>query len=72
MTTALLKSSQTKNILFKKCLGKSRESQRYQKIVMLAVYNRLKRISKQNYYASELAKYKHNAKKHGVYYTESH
>ena len=68
MTTALLKSSQTKNILFKKCLGKSKENQRYQNCIAYRnIYNRLKRISKQNYYASEFAKYKHNAKKHGVY-----
>ena len=64
MTTALLKSSQTKNILFKKCLGKSKENQSYQNFIAYRnIYNRLKRISKQNYYASELAKYKHNAKK---------
>ena len=68
MTTALLKSSQTKNILLKKCLGKSKESQRYQNIIAFRnIYNRLKRINKQNYYASELAKYKHNAKKTWVY-----
>ena len=64
MTSALLKSSRTKNILFKKCLGKSKESLMYRNfIVYRNIYNRLKRISKQNYYTSELAKYKHNTKK---------
>ena len=58
MTPALLKSSRTKRIMYKKCLGKSKERQTYRN-----TYNRLKRTSKQNYYASELTKYKYNAKK---------
>ena len=63
MTSALLISSQTKNILIKKCLGKSKESLMYRIfIVYRNTYNRLKRISKQNYYTNELAKYKHNTK----------
>ena len=62
MTTALLKSSQTKNILFKKCFGKSKQSQRYQNFIAYRnIYSQLKRISKHNYYASQLAKYKHKS-----------
>ena len=61
MTPALLKSSQTKRIMYKKCLGKSKESQTYQNCIKYRnTYNRLKRTSKQNYYASELTKYKYN------------
>ena len=68
MTSALLKSSRTKNILFKKCLGKSKESLMYRNFIAYRnTYNRLKRISKQNYYTSELAKYKHNTKKNLEY-----
>ena len=40
ITTSLLKSSQTKNILLKKCLGKSKESQRYQNFIAYRnIYN---------------------------------
>ena len=37
-------------------------------IVYQNTYNQLKRISIQKYYTSELAKYKHNTKKPGVYW----
>ena len=64
MTPALLKSSRKKRIMYKKCLGKSKESQTYQNFIKYRnTYNRLTRTSKQNYYASELTKYKYNAKK---------
>ena len=64
MTPALLKSSRTKRIMYKECLGKSKESQTYQNFIKYRnTYNRLTRTSKQNYYASELTKYKYNAKK---------
>ena len=50
--------------MYKKCLGKSKESQTYQICIKYRnTYNRLKRTSKQNYYASELTKHKYNAKK---------
>ena len=54
--------------MYKKCLGKSKESQAYQNFIMYQnTYNQLKRTSKQNYYASELTKYKYNAQKTWVY-----
>ena len=56
MTPALLKSSRTKSRMHKTCLGKSKESQTYQNCIMYRhTYYRL--------YASELTKYKYNAKK---------
>ena len=64
MTTGLLKSSKTRDILFRKCIGKPKQSQSYTNFIRYRNnFNRIKRVCKQNYYASELYKYKYNIQK---------
>ena len=63
MTTALLKSSKTKDKLFKHCLNKPADNEKRIKFTEYRnTYNRLKRLSKQNYYTTQLEKYKFDSK----------
>lgn len=63
MTTGLLKSSKTKDKLFKNFLRKPKDTCILNKYTHYRNrYNKLKRISKQNYYAAQLNKYKCDSK----------
>ena len=63
MSTALLKSSKTKDKLYKKFLLNPADNETLNKYTQYRNnYNTLKRISKQNYYAMQLEKYKFDSK----------
>jgi len=64
MTPALLKSSKTKDKLFKHCLSKPRNSPSYIKFVQYRnTYNRLKKAMKNKYYTDLLNVYKYDSRK---------
>ena len=64
MTPAILKSSNTKDKLYRKCIGKSRNCMSYVKFINYRnMYNKLKKLTKQNYYADKLLEYKTDLKK---------
>ena len=63
MTIALLKSSKHKENLYRKCIGHDRNSNLYREYINYRnQYNKISRKAKQAYFASELTKYKNNAK----------
>ena len=64
MTSALLKSSKTLDKLYKKCIGKSKESTAYSNFINYRnIFNKLKRIAKQKYYSETLCQYKYDVRK---------
>ena len=58
MTPALLKSSKTKDKMYRKCIGKQKDYIRYRN-----KYNEIKRICKQTYFANEISLYQNDLKK---------
>ena len=64
MTPALLKSAKNRDILFRKSIGKSNTSKQHTYFIKYRnIYNKLKNISKQTYYNTELNKYKKDVRK---------
>ena len=64
MTPALLKSSKHRDIIFRKCLNKPKNSICHKNYTIYRnTYNKLKKICKQNYYAHELTLCKSDLKK---------
>ena len=64
MTPALLKSAKNTDILFRKSIGKSNTSKQHTYFIKYShIYNKLKNISKQTYYNTELNKYKKDVRK---------
>jgi hypothetical protein len=56
MTRALIKSSKTKENMYKKSIGKPKNSQCYLKFIQYRnIYNKTKRVCKQQYYKDELS-----------------
>ena len=64
MTPALLKSSNTKDKLYHKCVGKPKDCMAYSHFIKYRnMFNKLKKISKQKYYGDKLFEYKTDLKK---------
>ena len=64
MTSALLKSSNTCNLLYRKCLGLEKSDPKYVKYIKYRnMYNSLKRKCKIKFYKDRIENYKHNARK---------
>ena len=64
MTSALLKSSKTKDKMYRKCIGKQKDSLSFKNYIRYRnKFNELKRICKQNYFADELTLYQNDLKK---------
>ena len=70
MTPALLKSSKTRDKLYRKSLGKAKDNMAYTNFIKYRnCFNRLKRIAKQTYYANQLSEYRNDLKKSGKFLT---
>ena len=64
MTTGLLKSSQTTQKLYRKCIGKPKTSKQYTDYIDFRNrYNYLKRLTKKTYFSDKITEYKHDSKK---------
>ena len=64
MTPALLKSSKTKDKMYRKCQGKPKDSIAYTNFVKYRnLFNYIKNIRKQTYYSDKLLEYRHDLKK---------
>jgi hypothetical protein len=64
MTPALLKSSMTREKMFRKSLGKPKDSKAYNNFIKYRnLYNKLKKLHKQNNYATELTKFKNDTRR---------
>ena len=63
MTPGLIKSSKTKLKLYRKSIGKSKESREHKTFASYRnYYNKLKRITKQNYYSEQLEIYRNDTR----------
>ncbi len=64
MTVELLKSSQHRELLFKRCQGKPKTSRAHSEYTKFTnIHNKMKNSAKQNYYAAELTKFQNDTRK---------